>query len=266
MSTKKSDLKSELADLLLNDEDAESSISKVLNTEPVTIGAPDETHALQIKHEKAIEQKNKHDSFKKPAIVEELPLAPMPVAGAVAQSRIDQLELEVDRVRKENEKLEATANASKSQVDEMSKRLLEWEKRYKDTTERKDLDLQLAREELGHKGTRLEEATKQLEELESRFEGEFHRIRVRERELQNRLDILKHEGSAVVRHKDELILELKRQIEKMNYEMESFRKKNQGVYGQVEAQHDRMKRAMKAMRVAVSLLDGEEEKPLKKAE
>ncbi len=133
--------------------------------------------------------------------------------------------------------------------------------------EKKDLELQLAREDLGYKTKKLDEMTKQLEELESRFEGEFRRIRVRERELQNRLDIMKHEGGAIVRHKDELILDLKRQIEKLNYEMENYRKKNQGVHGQVEAHQDRMKRAMKALRVAVSLLDGEDEKaPLKKAE
>jgi len=275
MSTKKPDLKADLEDLLLGGEDSEKSISQILRDEPVTIGTPDQTELLQKKHEKALADKRKREMPKevsKPeAIVSEQPAprAPafvMPSSPAIAQSRIQQLESEVDSLRSENQKNDATLSALRTQVDEMSKRLIEWEKRYKDMIQKKDLELELAREELGHKTTKLEETTKQLEELESRFEGEFHRIRVRERELQNRLDILKHEGNALLRHKDESILELKRVIEKLNYDMENYRKKNQGVFNEVEAQQDRMKRAMKALRVAISLLDGEEEKPLKKAE
>lgn len=269
MSTKKSDLKSDLTDLLLGNEDSEKSISQVLNSEPVTIGSPDQTEIFQKKREKAIEDRLKKEPKKK----EEFPsrssgeiIPPPSSSPAAAQSRIEQLEKEIDALRSENQKLDSSSSAFRAQVEEMSKRLIDWEKRYKEMSERKDLDMQLAREELGHRTTKLEQVTKHFEELESRFEGEFHRIRVRERELQNRLDILKHEGSAVVRHKDDLILDLKRQIEKLNYEMENFRKKNQGVYSQVESQQERIKRAVKALRVAVSLLDGGEEKPLKKAE
>jgi hypothetical protein len=275
MSTKKSDLKSELTDLLLGNDDPEKSDSQILKDDAVTIGTPDQTELLRRKHAKAIEDQSRKKEVI-PSLLKEVPVissrdpnapARAPSSPAAAQTRIEYLEEELDKMRSENQKHEATTSALRAHSEEMSARLIEWEKRYKDMSEKKDLELQLAREDLGHKTRRLDEMNKQNDELESRFEGEFRKIRVRERELQNRLDILKHEGGAVVRHKDELILDLKRQIEKLNYEMENFRKKNQGVYNQVEAQHDRIKRAMKALRVAVSLLDGEEEKtPLKKAE
>lgn len=274
MSTKKSDLKSELTDLLLGSDDPEKSDSAILKDDPVTIGTPDQTELLRQKHLKAIEDQNRKKEAtamlpKDVPIVSSRESGPprTPSSPAAAQSRIEYLEEELDKMRSENQKQEVTTAALRAHSEEMSLRLIEWEKRYKDMSEKKDLELSQAREDLVHKTNRLDQMIKQNEELESRFEGEFRKIRVRERELQNRLDILKHEGNAVVRHKDELILELKRQIEKVNYEMENFRKKNQGVYNQVENQQDRIKRAMKALRVAVSLLDGEEEKaPLKKAE
>jgi hypothetical protein len=237
MSSKKSDLKSDLTDLLLGDEDSGNSTSDVLHNEPVTIGAPDETEVRHKKRDLALEEQKKRDSKKpdfrppreKPsAVPPTVPPLPPPSTPSVAQSRIEQLENENDSLRSENQKFEAVNEAHRAQLEEMSKRLIEWEKRYNTMIEKKDLELQLSREELGHRATKLEEAKMQLEELESRFEGEFYRIRVRERELQNRLDILKHEGGAIVRHKDDLVLDLKRQIEKLNYEMDSYRKKKSG--------------------------------------
>lgn len=268
MSTKKSDLKSDLTDLLMGNEDLEKSISKALDSEPVTIGSPDQTELFRKKREKALQEQKDRESKKIETAPLDLPPIPnrTPSSSAAAQTRIEQLEAQVDGLRSENQKLETSSDALRAQVEEMSKRLVEWETRYRGMVEKKDLELQLSREEVGHRSTKLEQAQKHLEELELRFENEFKRIRVRERELQNRLEILKHEGGAVSRNKDDLILDLKRQIEKMGYEVDTFRKKNQSVYSQVEAQHDRIKRAMKALRVAVSLLDGQEDKVIKKAE
>src|SRR5262245_27499220 len=121
MSTKKSDLKAELTDLLLSNEDSEKSISQILKDEPVTIGAPDQTALLKKKHERALEEKKKRESGRLPEprsrSSREIPHTPLsgvgagPSTPAVAQSRIEQLEQEVDSLRSENQKFDATTAA-----------------------------------------------------------------------------------------------------------------------------------------------------------
>ncbi len=69
---------------------------------------------------------------------------------------------------------------------------------------------------LQYKESEVAKARLRVEELESRRKTDFKKIRVRERELENRLELLRAEKSALVRSKDEYILEQKRKIDQLS--------------------------------------------------
>jgi chromosome segregation ATPase len=186
----------------------------------------------------------------------------------IAQDKILELEDETERLRVENEQLSANSAALKHESEELTGKLVLLEKRQRDLQESYNDEKNLLRASLTAKDKEILNLRMKVQELESRLLGDLKKIRVRERELENRLELAKMEGAAVIRSKDEVILDLKRQSDQLAQEMESFKMKAQGLNQQIEMSEDRMRRAVKALRLALSMLDGEEGMvvPLRKAE
>lgn len=250
-SKKKADLQAGLAEILMNETDESSFISD-RKYEPVSL-APDQT--VQTPFQNKSTTKKNGDS---PVVV---------VGSKMAQQRISTLEAEVDRLRSEAEVLKVSESALKRQVQEFSEKAVNVEGRLKQNQDDRSEELKNLKEAFVKKENELSLLRNRIAELESRLQNDFKRIRVKERELQNRIELMKLENGAVVKTKDDLILDLKRQMDQTNYEMDSLRKKTQNITQQMEDQQDRIKKSVKALRVAVSLLDGDESQlVLKKAE
>src|SRR4029077_10296116 len=92
-----------------------------------------------------------------------------------------------------------------------------------------------------------------------RISTNIQKIRVRERELENRLELVKMESAAVIRNKDEMILEHKRNIDQLNLELNNYRTKNQELNRLGNDKQEQLRRTVKALRLALSMLEGEEE-------
>jgi predicted nucleic acid-binding Zn-ribbon protein len=95
--------------------------------------------------------------------------------------------------------------------------------------------------------------------LELRISTNIQKIRVRERELENRLELVKMESAALIRSKDEMILELKRNIDQLNLELTNYRNKNQELNRLTTDKQEMLRRTVKALRLALSMLEGEED-------
>ncbi|MEQ1877065.1 MAG: hypothetical protein ABL958_10495 [Bdellovibrionia bacterium] len=186
----------------------------------------------------------------------------------MAQDKILELEDEIERLRVENEQLSANNNAMKSETDELVGKLVLLEKRQREQQGSHNDEKNLLKASLTAKDKEILNLRLKVEELQSRLLGDLKKIRVRERELENRLELAKMEGSAVIRSKDEVILDLKRQVDQLAQEVETFKVKSQSLNQQIDVSEDRMRRAVKALRLALSMLDGEEgvAVPLRKAE
>ena len=103
----------------------------------------------------------------------------------------------------------------------------------------------------------VEAGRRRVEELELRLSTNIQKIRVRERELENRLELVKMEGAALIRTKDEMILEAKRTIDQLNLELNNYRGKNQELNRQSNDKQETLRRTVKALRLALSMLEGE---------
>lgn len=177
----------------------------------------------------------------------------------IAQSRILELEQEIERLRLQNEELGAAGETLRRRTDELHADTQKLENDYQyavSTFEQEKGILQSTKEALQKE---LELLRRKNEELELRISTNIQKIRVRERELENRLELVKMEGAALIRSKDEMILELKRQMDQLNMELNNFRSKNQELNRISTDKQEMLRRTVKALRLALSMLEGEEE-------
>lgn len=186
----------------------------------------------------------------------------------LAQQRILELEKENEQLRGENEELASAAEIIRSRNDEFGIRITALEKEKLEIQESGKNEALILKGNLQYKENEIAKARIKIEELEARLKSDFKKIRVRERELENRLELLRAEKSALVRSKDEYILEQKRKIDHLSQELDNYRKKCLELNKTIEANQDQVKRTERALRLALTNLEAKEESsiPLKKAE
>lgn len=177
----------------------------------------------------------------------------------IAQSRILELEGELERLRTQNEELGAAAETLRRRADELlavnNRREADYQNAISSFEQEKNI-LTSARDAVGRD---VEQLRRKNEELELRISSNIQKIRVRERELENRLELMKMESQALIRSKDDMILELKRQIDQLNIELNNYRAKNQELNRQTTDKQEMLRRTVKALRLALSMLEGEDE-------
>jgi chromosome segregation ATPase len=178
----------------------------------------------------------------------------------IAQQKILDLENETERLRRENEKLAAAGETIRQRSEQLDS---DCEQKERKILELKDQFAQEKEIESGtskEKDRELKELRIKIQDFENRLSSNLQKIRVRERELENRLELVRMESSAVHRSKDDMLLDLKRQIDQLNIELENYRKKTQELNKQGKDHQELVRRTVKALRLALSMLEGEETK------
>ena len=93
--------------------------------------------------------------------------------------------------------------------------------------------------------------------MESRLDSNLRKIRVRERELENRLELMKMESQSTTNSKNKIILDLKKELDQYNYEIENFRVKGLELNKKIESKQEAFKKTIRTLKIALSLLDGQ---------
>lgn len=176
----------------------------------------------------------------------------------VAQHKILSLEEELERLRSENEALAAAGQALKERNDELISENEYFQKKQSEYKENFEEELEILNQTLSAKDRETKELKLKLDEYEKRLSTNLQKIRVRERELENRLELVKMESSAVVRSKDELLLDYKRKIDQAAVELENYRNKSQGLNKKIEDKNEMLRRTVKALRLALSMLESDD--------
>ena len=184
----------------------------------------------------------------------------------IAQSRIGELEGELERLRRENEKLASAGETLGRRADELISKLESLEMQSKEADRIHNEEKKVFRGQVQQKERDLGELRSRLEDMEARLEGNFKKIRVRERELEHRLEIVRMESQTLVSTKDKMILDLKRQIDQLAHENEYGKQKSQELYNQFKEKQETARRVVRALRIALTILEGEEDGGGKKSE
>lgn len=186
----------------------------------------------------------------------------------IAQEKILELESENEKLRLQNEELMAASEIIKERSDLLSGQLSEYKNDREGLEDSFKNEVVLLKNHLAKKDNELQKSTLKNDELESRLKFDMKKIRVRERELENRLELIRAEKNAIVKNKDEQILDLRRKMDVLQMEVESYRQKCVELNKLIETNQDSFKRTTRALRLAMANLELQEENkvPMKKAE
>lgn len=189
----------------------------------------------------------------------------------LAQTRILELENEAEKLRQENELLTAAGTIAKTRLDELTEKIHLVERSKIDAIEHASLEMKILKESLLERDRETAKAKRKVEELETRLNSDLKKIRVRERELENRLELSRLEKTALVRSKDENILDLKRKMDLITSELENYKQRTSELQEKIDNQHDQIGRTVRALRLALTNLESSDTSsdavlPLKKAE
>lgn len=189
----------------------------------------------------------------------------------LAQKKILELERELEKLRDENDSMLSTTEFARNQSEEMKSQLLQMERARSEQAQAYLSELNLLRENLRESERLRAKLKNRVEELQSRLQADMKKIRVRERELENRLELAKLEKSALMKTKDENLLELKAQVDSLKIELQQAQARSRDLQLEGQAQQEQLSRSVRALKLALSNLEGMEKTdltlaPLRKAE
>jgi hypothetical protein len=102
--------------------------------------------------------------------------------------------------------------------------------------------------------------TVELEKSTQRNKMDVKKVQMRERELEQTLELLKSDAETQIRHRDLKILELKRKIDAMEFDMESIQvQEKKSVESRFELE-DKLDKAIKTLRSAITVLEEESDR------
>jgi len=186
----------------------------------------------------------------------------------IAQEKILELERENEKLRSQNEDLISASEIVKERADLLNGQLYEFKNDQDSLEQSFKNELAILKKQLERKDTELAKVSSRADELDSKIKFDLKKIRVRERELENRLELMRAEKNALVKAKDEQILDLKRKLDQVQLEVESYRQKCVDLNKVIETNQDSFKRTIRALRLAMANLELQDDNkvPLKKAE
>ena len=176
----------------------------------------------------------------------------------VAQERIVDLETEIERLRKENEELIATGDIFRERLDKMIVQNNNLKKTYSESREEFQEEKRTLMDTLSDQGREIEKMNVKNKELEKRLAGNIQQIRVRERELENRLELMKLDNQTLSREKDQYILDLKRNIDKMKMDMESQQNRYDEISRKLEEHRSQKRRVTRGLQMILHISRGNE--------
>ncbi|MCS6838853.1 MAG: hypothetical protein NZ480_08405 [Bdellovibrionaceae bacterium] len=188
----------------------------------------------------------------------------------LAQNKIIELEKELDRLREENELLTVAAQTHKNQAEEYFLKLNQLENEKREALEQAQMEIMVVQQNLKRKEHENKKLVDELTQLRLEIQHQVKNVRKRERDLENRLEILKQERNALLKAKDEMILQLRQRIDEMNGEIELMKEQNQQLNKKIAGLQDQIFRTVKTLRLTLNHLQSEEEVappavPIKKA-
>jgi myosin heavy subunit len=180
----------------------------------------------------------------------------------MAQRKINELEEELIKLRRENEDLASAGETFKKLNDDYYNEIESLKAKLQDNKQTSKQEIKLLKGISQNKEKQINDLKRQVDDYKSRIDNNFQRVRKREKDLEHRLEIAKIEEAAVVKSKDQLILDLKRRIDEITHESDNFRKKSQENYKELERKQQVVRGAVRALRMALTKLEGDDDSDL----
>ncbi|MCB0368777.1 MAG: hypothetical protein KDD45_04835 [Bdellovibrionales bacterium] len=170
----------------------------------------------------------------------------------IAQNRIIDLEKEIERLRQENDEILTASEVIRNKTEELTLKVSDLEKENGEIKSEYKNENSLLKGNLLYKESENSKLQDKIDELELRVKNDFKKIRIRERELENRLELMKAEKQAIIKSKDDLLLELQRKNDVVKSELDTYRNKVQELNKTIESYQNQIKITVRTLRLALS--------------
>lgn len=174
----------------------------------------------------------------------------------VAQERIVALEMEIERLRTENEELIATGDIFRERLDKVIIQNDNLKKTHEESRQEFQDEKRTLMDTLNSQTREIEKISIKNKELEKRLSSNIQQIRVRERELENRLELMKLDNQTLAREKDQYILDLKSQIDRLKIDLESQKNKNNETSQKLETYQNQNRRVTRGLQMILHIARG----------
>ena len=174
----------------------------------------------------------------------------------IAQERNKELEKEIERLRVENERLFDIENHL-SQLDSIRDKYAHLQRIYTDNEEQFSKETKKLNDTIYNQQKKITELKDHNKSLQDRLSNNIHQIRVRERELENRLELVKNDSHVLIREKDQYILDLKRQIDRIKMDLDRQKERFNEVKQELEHFRGQSRRALRSLNASLDILRGE---------
>ena len=173
----------------------------------------------------------------------------------IAEKKIKELENDNERLCLDNEKLMVAGEALKEAVDKFSNENKTLKSSYREerlswSDQKNDFE-NLAESQ----STEIKSLKMKINALEKHLRCDIRKVRVREKELENRLELKQNEMESVIRDKDHTLLKFKQELDLLREKAENDRQHHQSWMEQRMKDKERIGRAVQALQVSLQLLD-----------
>ncbi len=167
------------------------------------------------------------DTLKKYLNMREQDAAVLSAQLGYAKQEIEKLEDTIKRKTYENEDLYHQLTSLKEKVQQQEQEISHLSRRNDDQLDEVHKTLKIKNDRVRFLEERLASAQDQYEKLKDRVRLDIRKIRVRERELESKLEILKRDSETLISARESKILELKRKIDLLEFNFDVLIDKNE---------------------------------------
>lgn len=121
--------------------------------------------------------------------------------------------------------------------------------------ENADLELKSEQEKQRELDRELTETKDRYESLKARVRKDLRKIRVRERDLESKLELLRTDSERMVEARDAKVLELQRKIDALEFDLDQIQDSRHKALSQAERYLAKLARVSRTLQLAVSMID-----------
>jgi hypothetical protein len=172
-----------------------------------------------------------------------------------SKQQIAAYEKELREERLKNSELAYTCQEQKGRIDEFERKGVEVSASLEKECQELRGQLRTRTDQMKLVEIQAREVSAEIDRLKDRVRGDIRKIRVREKELENRLEITKKDAEALITARETKLIELKRKLDLMEFNMDLIQDQYSKERELSEKLKERLGKLAQVVRIADGLLD-----------
>ncbi len=183
---------------------------------------------------------------------------------ALALGEREELSRENRRLQKENSVLHTRLREVEHSYEEMSRKVIYLEKLLSEgertlamEKESREIDQKNSSEKNKFLEIQLSTANERYEELKNRVRKDIRKIRIKERDLEAKLEIARRDTEALIGSRDKRVLEMQRKIDALEFDLDQVQDSRIQAESEAERYLAKLSRVARALNLAIGMIEEE---------